>query len=91
MPVQNPVLKKRPYCPICGAVGDNHKSDGMIMTETSNIRRATQRPKHLDLPYPIAANPPVPMPRAAKVADGKSADARTRYGDWEREGIAWDF
>lgn len=61
------------------------------MSENTPIKRATQRPKHLDLPYPLPESPPVPAPKAA---DGKADEGmapRTRYGDWEREGIAWDF
>jgi hypothetical protein len=67
------------------------------MSENLPIKRATVRPKHLDLPYPLPASPPVPEPKAAAVVEqeadleDKDRAPRTRYGDWEREGIAWDF
>jgi hypothetical protein len=54
-----------------------------------------KRPKHLDPPAYLSKSPPVPEPEPAAKADvpedreGKLDP--TRYGDWERKGIAWDF
>ncbi|NJM51848.1 MAG: DUF1674 domain-containing protein [Sphingomonadales bacterium] len=62
------------------------------MPEKNALKRATQRPPHLDLPYPLSKSPPVPQPEEAKKKNSEEEkDMRTRYGDWEREGIAWDF
>ena len=52
-----------------------------------------KRPKHLDPPAYLSKSPPVPSPETADTA-GAPADDKpdpTRYGDWERKGIAWDF
>lgn len=71
------------------------------MSENSPIKRAIKRPKYLDLPYPLPESPPVPQAQAAEDCSEKDLSdtglsekgraPRTRYGDWEREGIAWDF
>ena len=54
-----------------------------------------KRPKHLDPPANLSPSPPVPEPAAAKPGEGP-ADARTRldptrFGDWEKNGVAVDF
>ena len=37
-------------------------------------------------------NDPVPAPKATDLFAGEpKALPPTRYGDWERDGIAWDF
>jgi hypothetical protein len=74
----------------------NSARNEKAMSDNSPIKRATVRPKHLDLPYPLPESPPVPAPKAVEDAkeeslDNKERAPRTRYGDWEREGIAWDF
>jgi hypothetical protein len=54
-----------------------------------------KRPKHLDPPAHLSKSPPVPEPDAP-ASDGppEGEEARldpTRYGDWEKKGIAVDF
>ena len=52
------------------------------------------RPASLTPPPHLSKSPPVPAPEPLHVApppeDAPGPD-RTRYGDWEREGICWDF
>lgn len=54
-----------------------------------------KRPKHLDPPAYLSKSPPVPAPEpaqpAAPPAGDKPRPEPTRYGDWEKNGIAWDF
>jgi hypothetical protein len=54
-----------------------------------------KRPKHLDPPAYLSKSPPVPEPQAlAKGQEPAGEEGKpdpTRYGDWERKGIAWDF
>ncbi|WP_240309425.1 MULTISPECIES: DUF1674 domain-containing protein [Sphingomonas] len=54
-----------------------------------------KRPKHLDPPAYLSKSPPVPAPEAAEPAAPPAGDKPrpepTRYGDWEKNGIAWDF
>lgn len=51
-----------------------------------------KRPDHVRPPAHLSKSPPVPQPDPAgtrpKVAEELSP---TRYGDWERNGIAVDF
>ncbi|MFC4293019.1 DUF1674 domain-containing protein [Sphingorhabdus arenilitoris] len=61
------------------------------MADKQLIKRATKRPAYLDLPYPLSKSPPIPKAAEAKAQQAGEKDQRTRYGDWEREGIAWDF
>lgn len=53
-----------------------------------------KRPDHVKPPAHLSKSPPVPEPEPI----GKDASAKdpagldpTRYGDWERKGIAIDF
>ena len=53
-----------------------------------------KRPKHIKAPAYLSKSPPVPKPQ--DVAPGKPAGEEdkldpTRYGDWEKKGIAIDF
>lgn len=53
-----------------------------------------KRPKHLDPPGYLSKSPPVPEPEAVEIK--KSVEEKqpldpTRYGDWEKKGIAIDF
>lgn len=54
-----------------------------------------KRPRHLDPPPTLSKSPPVP--KAAEIADTpppageEGKPDRTRYGDWEKKGIAVDF
>ena len=54
-----------------------------------------KRPKHLDPPAYLSKSPPVPAPEnAAKQEPPAGEDTcpdPTRYGDWEKKGIAVDF
>ena len=53
-----------------------------------------KRPKHLDPPDYLSPSPPVPEPAAEdieKIVDEKKPLDPTRYGDWEKKGVAIDF
>jgi hypothetical protein len=54
-----------------------------------------KRPKHLHPPAHLSESPPVPEPRpvdAAAPPDGEEQRLDpTRYGDWEKKGVAIDF
>ena len=54
-----------------------------------------KRPKHLNPPKHLSPSPPVPKPDkvtdpAPPEGEGERLDP-TRYGDWEKKGIAIDF
>jgi hypothetical protein len=54
-----------------------------------------KRPKHLDPPAYLSKSSPVPEPEAAPVTQSPAGEEQkldpTRYGDWEKKGIAIDF
>ena len=54
-----------------------------------------KRPKHLDAPAYLSPSPPVPEPQLPKTAPPPEGESErldpTRYGDWEKKGIAVDF
>ncbi|WP_235091049.1 DUF1674 domain-containing protein [Sphingomonas lutea] len=53
-----------------------------------------KRPKHLDPPAHLSPSPPIPAPAEAAPeppAGEKPRPEPTRYGDWEKNGIAIDF
>jgi hypothetical protein len=54
-----------------------------------------KRPKHLDPPPYLSKSPPVPEPEATEVSSPPDGEEKrldpTRYGDWEKKGIAVDF
>ena len=54
-----------------------------------------KRPKHLDPPTHLSPSPRVPKPGTAdSVSPPDGEEERldpTRYGDWEKKGIAVDF
>ena len=54
-----------------------------------------KRPKHLDAPGYLSKSPPVPEPEplaGSPPPDGEEERLDpTRYGDWEKNGIAVDF
>ncbi|HET7709219.1 MAG TPA: DUF1674 domain-containing protein [Sphingomicrobium sp.] len=54
-----------------------------------------KRPKPLDPPAYLSPSPPVPEPGAAPEtgppAGEKGKPDPTRYGDWEKKGVAVDF
>lgn len=52
------------------------------------------RPAHVKPPAYLSKSPPVPKPEPIAVQTehgGKDGPEPTRYGDWERKGICWDF
>ena len=53
-----------------------------------------QRPPHLDPPAYLSKSPPVPEPEEilpGEETGGPKGPEPTRYGDWEKKGICWDF
>ena len=54
-----------------------------------------KRPKHLDAPAYLSPSPPVPAPEQVNEPAPPSGEEKrldpTRYGDWEKKGIAIDF
>ena len=55
---------------------------------------AGQRPPHVKAPAYLSKSPPVPEPAEAEAQEengGPKGKEPTRYGDWENNGIAWDF
>jgi hypothetical protein len=56
---------------------------------------AMKRPKHLEAPAYLSPSPPVPPPQRSDDAPPPDGEEQrldpTRYGDWERKGIAIDF
>jgi hypothetical protein len=54
-----------------------------------------ERPRHLDPPAYLSPSPPVPEPEETGEARPPTGEEKrldpTRYGDWEKKGIAVDF
>ncbi len=50
-----------------------------------------QRPPHMKPPEDLPPNPPVPAPGPDTQPEPGSDRHPTRYGDWEKKGIAIDF
>jgi hypothetical protein len=54
-----------------------------------------KRPKHLDAPTYLSPSPPIPSPGPQDSQEPPAGEADrldpTRYGDWEKKGIAIDF
>jgi hypothetical protein len=54
-----------------------------------------KRPKHLDPPDYLSKSPPQPKPEATEPAGPPDGEPNrldpTRYGDWEKKGVAIDF
>lgn len=52
-----------------------------------------KRPPHVKPPSYLSPNTPVPEPEEVVVApeQGREGPDPTRYGDWEKKGIAIDF
>jgi len=53
-----------------------------------------ERPKHLKAPAYLSPSPPVPKPEPVRPEPPAGEDEKldpTRYGDWEKKGIAVDF
>lgn len=51
----------------------------------------SRRPAHLQPPAHLPPSPPVPVPDPIGAAPEQEPLSPTRYGDWERKGIAIDF
>jgi hypothetical protein len=54
-------------------------------------RRPGERPAHVKAPAHLSPSPPVPKPAKAVPRDDVDPLDPTRYGDWEKKGIAIDF
>lgn len=53
--------------------------------QKSDAARQFKKPAHW-------TNDPVPAPKLTDPLAGEPRDlSPTRYGDWEKDGIAWDF
>ncbi len=53
-----------------------------------------KRPEHVQAPAYLSKSPPVPEPQTVEPSQPEGEDSRpdpTRYGDWEKKGIAIDF
>lgn len=53
-----------------------------------------ERPAHVKAPPYLTKSPPVPSPDAVDPAPPAGEEGKldpTRYGDWEKKGIAIDF
>ena len=53
-----------------------------------------KRPAHVRPPKQLSPSPPVPEPQPVEAPPPAGEDDRpdpTRYGDWEKQGIAVDF
>lgn len=54
-----------------------------------------KRPKHRDAPTYLTPSPPLPEPDAVEEPSSPTGEEErldpTRYGDWEKKGIAIDF
>lgn len=54
-----------------------------------------KRPKHLNAPAYLSPSPPIPEPGKANTSQPPAGEEHrldpTRYGDWEKKGIAIDF
>ncbi|HYC64505.1 MAG TPA: DUF1674 domain-containing protein [Reyranellaceae bacterium] len=53
-----------------------------------------KRPKHIKAPAYLTKSPPVPKPEAIEPGQPVGEEGKpdpTRYGDWEKKGIAIDF
>jgi hypothetical protein len=54
-----------------------------------------KHPKHLDPPAHLSPSLPVPKPEAVEPAPPPEGEEQrldpTRFGDWEKKGIAVDF
>jgi hypothetical protein len=59
------------------------------------MKRATKRPAHLDPPAHLSSSPPVPDPEPLNPSEPPAGEEQrldpTRYGDWEKKGMAIDF
>jgi hypothetical protein len=65
------------------------------IVEARDHVEAVKRPKHLDAPSYLTPSPPVPEPEPIRSLPPPAGEEEkldpTRYGDWEKKGIAVDF
>lgn len=66
-----------------------HRVHVSPMSDTP-IKRSTQRPAGFTKPAHWT-NDPAPAPAQAAATDDPEGLSPTRYGDFTRKGIAWDF
>jgi hypothetical protein len=67
------------------------KKTESLESENNQTPRSTQRPEEFDKPLHWT-NEPVPEPKAVDPEKDEPRElSPTRYGDWEKNGIAWDF
>jgi len=61
----------------------------------AHVRDVMKRPKHLKAPAHLSPSPPVPEPELVEAAPPPTGEEErldpTRFGDWEKKGIAIDF
>ncbi len=54
-----------------------------------------KRPKHIKAPAYLSPSPPVPRPEPIDLVPSPTGEEErldpTRFGDWEKKGIAVDF
>ena len=54
-----------------------------------------KRPKHVKAPAHLSPSPPIPKPKRVETDKPPAGEEErldpTRYGDWEKKGIAVDF
>ena len=62
---------------------------GLALRPLRIICQFVKRPKKLDPPDYLSKSPPVPTPAPGK--DDRGPLDPTRYGDWEKKGVAIDF
>jgi hypothetical protein len=59
------------------------------------MKRPQKRPAHLDPPPHLSPSPPVPEPDQTRPPEPPAGEEErldpTRYGDWEKKGVAVDF
>lgn len=59
------------------------------------MKRPQKRPAHLDAPKYLSKSPPVPKPKPVTKTEAPAGEEEkpdpTRFGDWEKNGIAIDF
>ncbi len=80
-----------PYRRICPSWQLQRAANARIRdTMTEPTKRATTRPASFTPPAHWT-NQPLPEPRAAEPGKDPDGIDPTRYGDWERNGIAIDF
>lgn len=67
---------------------------GLASAPLGIICASMKRPKHVKPPAYLSESPPVPKPAAVKPCKPAGEEGKpdpTRYGDWEKKGVAIDF